>query len=746
MKVVSADSRIEVASTTGAGPRAGLNLEVVNTSAVIDAVTVEVQGPTAPYVTVSPTPLVLFPEAVGTLHVRFDLPEHFPAGSYVVDLVVRGRVIGAEPTVHTVEVDVPSRPAMRLLAEPSIVRARSSAAFAVRVTNEGNEPLDVALRADDTDRAVTATLVPSTLHVGVGHTVLANVIVRGPRQLYGSDRDRLVTVVADANDVEAETPLVLRQRSTFSRGIITALVLLLIIAAWALAFVLGMGLVLGSDPLTKTAPGSLFAAAAGQAIGPDGEPVAGPGTAPGAAPAGSLPKDGALPAGVGGVLAGTVRGDSDGAGVGRLTVELLRDSREGLVLVSSSATQADGTFELAGLFPGQYFVRIAADGYDEVWYPKAAGESSAQPVRVQAQEVTEGVDLTVVGHPASLEGTVATGLPDGEVTVDVIATPVWGGADPALTQTVQAEPDGSYRFTDLEAPGTYELSFAAEGYQSTSLTERVLGGQERLTLDVRLSAGEGQIAGTVTDGVSGLGGVTVTTTVDGAQIEVGTPTQGQVGRFVLAGLATPATYVLSFAKEGFETVTSVVELGPGEAQGDLEISMAGGVGTVSGTVEDTQGNPLGGVTVTAGGPSAVTTTTLTAGAVGTFSLAGLPQGHEVTLTFTHPGYVSVSIPVRVGEGDPPRVTMASAFGRITGRVTQGGDPLVGVTVQATDGLAVHSTLTTASGDGGTYVLPELAPGTWTVSVVRDGRVVVTALVEVRRGTEATRNLTVRAEG
>ncbi len=744
MRVVSADSRIEVAAPSGTGPRAGLSLEVVNTSTVIDAVTVEVRGPTAPFVLVSPTPLVLFPEAVGTLRVTFDLPEHFPAGSYVVDLVVRGKVPGAEPTVHTVEVDVPSAPALRLLAEPTVVRARTGGGFTVRVVNEGNEPLDVALRAEDTDRALTATLVPSTLHVPVGRTELANVVVRGPRQLYGSDRDRPLTVVAAANDVTAEAPLVFRQRSTFSRGVVTALVLLLIIAAWALAFVLGMGLVLGSDPLTKVAPASLFAASAGQAVEGDGDTA--PGQAPGGAPADALPREGALPAGVGGILNGTVRGASDGAGVGRLTVELLRQSREGLVLVSSSATQADGTYELAGLFPGPYFVRIAADGYDEVWYPRGLTESSASTVRVRAQEATDGVDLVVVGHPASLEGTVATGLPDGEVEVDVVATPVWADADPELVQTVRAEPDGSYRFDDLVAPGTYELQFSAEGYQSTAITERVLGGQERLALDVRLSAGDGQIAGTVTDATGGLGGVTVTTTVDGAQIEVGTPTQGQVGRFVLGGLPTPATYVLSFAKDGFATVTAVVALGPGEAQPDLAISMAGGVGTVTGTVEDSDGNPLGGVTVTAGGATGVTTTTLTAGAVGTFSLAGLPQGQEITLTFAHPGYLSVSIPVRVGDGDPPRVTMASAFGRVVGRVTQGGVPLVGVTVQATDGLAVHSTTTTSSGEGGTYVLPDLAPGTWTVTVVRDGRVVVTALVEVRRGVESTRNLPVPAGG
>src|SRR5690606_28213177 len=110
-------------------------------------------------------------------------------------------------------------------------------------------------------------------------------------------------------------------------------------------------------------------------------------------------------------------------------------------------------------------------------------------------------------------------------------------------------------------------------------------------------------------------------------------------------LPTPATYVLSFAKEGFETRTSVVALGPGEAQTELRVSLAGGTGTVSGSVVDPEGNPIGGVLVTAGGADEVSTTTLTFGAVGSFVLSGLPQGESVTLTFTHPGYAPVSVPV-----------------------------------------------------------------------------------------------------
>ena len=54
--------------------------------------------------------------------------------------------------------------------------------------------------------------------------------------------------------------------------------------------------------------------------------------------------------------------------------------------------------------------------------------------------------------------------------------------------------------------------------------------------------------------------------------------------------------------------------------------LSGGAGTVTGSVVDASGAGIGGVTVTAGGSAnTVTTTTLTSGAVGSFTLTGLAR-------------------------------------------------------------------------------------------------------------------------
>ncbi|GAB2618831.1 carboxypeptidase-like regulatory domain-containing protein [Pseudactinotalea suaedae] len=727
MRVASTVERAEIAP----GESGTIPLDVVNTSAVIDALSVRVLGfPASATVRSQPEHLTLFPQSEGALEVHIGLPATFPAGTYHVTLVVEGRAAGATDAYHDLEVVVPPQPAVSASATPSVVRARGRALFTVTVANEGNTPLDLALRVVDTDRSLRTTLTPSTLSVPIGRTAVTTVSARGPRQLLGADRDRPLRVVAEAEGAAAEVALTLKQRSTFGRGLITALILLVILAAWAVAVTVGMRAVLGADPGTKVAPPSFFAA------------TEVPGEAAGAAPAGALPRDGLLPAGVGATITGTVQGAEDPVGVGRLTVEALRTSADGLVLVSSAATQADGTYSLAGLFPGEYLLRVAADGYETVWYPGAADSAGATGVQASAQQVTTDIDLVVAGDLATITGMVHAGGED-DVVVTVTAVPVWLAGDDAAAapMQVQAAADGSYALPGLVAPGRYDLTFEAPGYQPTTITEQVLGGQQRLALDITLGAGLGQIEGTVTDGFAALGGVEVSTTLDGEEIVVGTPTQGRVGTFVIPSLPTPATYVLTASKEGYGTQTVVVALAAGESKSDVTLLLTGGVGTISGHVVGTDGQGVGGVTVVAGGTSeGVSATSLTAGDVGAFTLTGVQGSATVTLTFTKEGYAPASVPVSLAEGPPGdiRVTLSTMLGAVQGRVTDGGQGVTGVRVEATDGSTVHSTVSTATGSegSGSYLIPDLRPGTYAVTVVSSGRVVTTAIVTVLQGSTA----------
>jgi hypothetical protein len=530
-----------------------------------------------------------------------------------------------------------------------------------------------------------------------------------------------------------------------SRGLLTALILLSILALWAAAFLLGLNQVFKGDPMTKAAPASFFAAAQTGAAGGAGN--ASGATVAGAAPAGALPKTGPLPPGVGAVVNGTVTAASTHRPVGRILVEALRNTTNGPQVVSSAATQTDGSYSLAGLFPTDYLIRFSATGYKTVWYPAAPGQAAAKTVAASAEAPTRGIDATITGLPASIQGSIDPGETLQPVTATVTAKSLIGNSTKAVATTTTAA-NGSYQLGNLAAPGTYELSYVAPGYQPTTVVVSVTGGQHRFQSTVRLSVGTGSISGTVTDGTKPLGGVAITTTVNGKDITLGTPTSGAIGTFTIGSLPTPATYVLSATASGYGAQTIVVYLGPGQTRTAVPITMISGVGSVSGQLVDGNGNGIGGATVTVGGaPTAVSSTTLSAGAVGHFGFNALPAPGSYTLTFSLAGYAPTTVPVTLtSDGAPPQVTvtMANALGRITGQVLgPAGSPAVGATVTATDGKQSWKALATGAGGGlpaGGYVLADLLPGTYTVTVTQDGLSQQTALVTVAAGATTVQDL------
>ncbi len=706
-------------------------IEVINTSDVIESASVRIIGIDAATLSSAPTELPLFPEAVGQMEVTLELPEIFPAGTYPLTLVVAGVTPGSRSAHHNLELTVPRRPSLRLSASPSVVRARRKASFPVVIHNEGNVPLETALRATDTDRRLRTTLLPPAVTIPAGSSAQATVVVKGPRQLVGTDRDRPVTLQAHSVGTEADLVLTLQQRSTFSRGFITALILLAIVALWVLAFLFGIRYVLGTDPYTKIAPASFFA---GMVTDEAGAPE------DSGAPDGALPKTGAVSASVGATISGAVTSRWDGDGVARLTVDVLRQTREGLVVVSSTATQGDGSYEVSGLFPGRYLVRVSAEGYEPIWYPNARRARSARTVVTTAQQETADINLRVTGDTATLTGNVLVTDATADIAVTVTAQPTWSGADPGDTQTTTIDEQGRYSFSNLLAPARYQLTFSAEGFRSTTSTERVLGGQHRYALDVALGSGTGSISGVVTDGTDPIGGVTITTTVADETVSVGTPTVGMVGQFTLNNLPTPATYVLTFTKDGFTTRSTVVDLGAGQVVGDLEVQLAGGAGTITGKIVDEDNNGVGGVTVTVGGAATtITTTTLTGSNAGSYTLTGLTIPGQYTLTFTAEGYTDASVPVNLSVDAPSatrNATLRRGMGTVHGLVTLDNAGKAGITVRITDGNAVRETTSTATGDlgRGTYSFDALPPGSYTVTALNDaGRVVATAITRVNAG-------------
>lgn len=771
------------------GSTVDIVVDVVNTGDVIEGVTAQLIGLPGATTDVEPKVLPLFPAAEGQLTLSVAVPPTQPAGSHPVTVEVVSHA--AEGLTRHVDVDlsVSAQPAVRLGRTPHTVRARRSGRFVLDVVNTGNTALDVALASTIEDSRTTARFNPTTLRVEPGSTVPVILTLKGPRMFTGAEIDRTAAINLTARrtnvisamqeteqepELTAATVVVLRQRPTVSRGVLTALVLATIIGLWAAVFLLGLTQVLSGDPLTKTAPASFFPASAETATTGDAAAEGSGGAAAGgaaggadAAPAGTVSKDGLLPPGVGGEISGTVIATSNGLPVPRILVEAYRDGREGPVLVSSAATQADGTYSLAGLFPTSYRLRFSAEGFTPVWHPAAKARAGSQPVAVAARGKVQGIDAVVEGAPASITGSIDAGTALFPPVTTVTARPLDiltpEGEPSGVVATATSSADGAYTLTDLPAPATYELAFTSEGYAVKKVLTTVSGGEQRLQPSVVPSSADGSISGMVRDGREGLGGVTVTTTVNGQAVSVVTPTVGAVGSFTIPNLPTPGTYVLTFTSASNGAATQIVDLAAGAARDDVAATLIEGTGSVTGKLLDRKGDGLGNVTVTVGGAgttgttapggtgeSAVpTATTLTTGEIGTYSISGLQAPGEYTLTFTLEGYAPQSVPVSLsasGVTEMPDVVLGTEYGVLRGVVTGPEGGFVGATVTATDGRQIWKVFSAAGGSGssdGGYRFGELPPGSYSVTVTAEGLRQQTALVRVIAGVPTRQNLTLR---
>ena len=175
---------------------------------------------------------------------------------------------------------------------------------------------------------------------------------------------------------------------------------------------------------------------------------------------------------------------------------------------------------------------------------------------------------------------------------------------------------------------------------------------------------------------------------------------------------------------------------------------------------DGRRRPLGDVIVTvSGGEFLATTATLTTSspgaAVGTYRVADLPTPGVYAVTFSKPGFVDETRMVGFTvPGVQPDISaqLGPDHGSITGTVrAAGGGPLVGVTVELTDGRTAEGTdeverrtTMTASTPGGKYQFANVAPGAYTLTFQLQQFRTNVVLVRVAAGDQLVRDVELTA--
>lgn len=699
------------------GSTAEVELQILNTSDVIEQVQVNVLGIEVVSAVSEPVSLTLFPAESARLTLSLQFHRQLPAGQHTAILQVLGRSTGASAESE-LTITVPPVPGVEVTMNPPVRRAGKKGNFTFAATNLGNTNLALLVRATDADQQLTLAVDRPNLNLAPGQSGTAHIQARHKRPLSGDPLEHVITVSAEHGAIAEAVSARFIQKPRITPGIVTVATITMILLLWAVAMYFGVSAALAGPPPTKAVPES-FA----EGIGIDDFDAIK----------------------VGGRVTGSVIAGSTAQVLPRITVEAFdTDGR----LVTAAATNEEGVYELGGLLPIRYQLRFRGTGVVERWWPAAAAQSGADSLFVVPDSLTEDINMVLSGSPARAGGRVIAGEDDPiEVTIRVEAVDLLE-SQPEFSETVVANIDGTWSLEGLPSPGLYRFNVSADGYDDVEVTQPVNPGESLVLNTVRLPAAVGILGGLVVDRAgTPLGGVSVEVQRGEFAAATVTPTAGEIGVFSVIELSTPATYLVTFSAPGYSSETVAVRLNAGEDLSSLNVVLAPATGTVTGVITDLLGVSLGGVDViVSGGGTVLSTASFTSGDVGAFRIGDLPLPGTYTVTFEYEGYLRETLLVQLdrtrseAEAD---VVLRASVGRLSGVVVDSvsGNPISAATITVSDGASVRETTTASAplASLGRFSVGGLVPAAYTITVSVPGRPDVTILETVAPGevTEVT---------
>ncbi len=664
----------------------------------------------------------LAPGGVLDIEVPVVVPDAMVAGehSVAIEVSVDAALTGAggpprstpgrrpmKPTVAMAPmiVKVGSLEQVLLRTKPSVVRGRFRARFELEVINRREDAVTVDLAAETPGLRVE--FQPTTVVVPPGDTALVAARVSGSHHWVGDDRQHIVNIEGSGSAVPSYTRVVFRERPVLARGLRGFAAALVVLSLWA--GVLGGAAFWLAKRDTSSTTAANFADvnndgkpdAPGTGTGTDGAPDAGGSDggeagAPGAAP-GTDPKADKGP--TSSTLRGTVKAGDTGDDSGVLVT---------LTSVAPSLDPADAgaPATVTSVTTAGFLGSPIVDDESRSLLSVALGFASRVGLVAEGRIATGGKFW-----PARYGTYTGSQLVDGRATVSVTA-----GSLPAGTWTID----------DVPLRRSYEVSFYKKGFDRQSFQVTTPADPKPIELDVELVPASGALGGRLRDSAGALGGVELTVTDGTLTFSATTSTDpATLGDWIIEGLSTPSTYTVTATKEGYGALSAQEELGVGDTSTGLDYVMTKGVGAIGGTVTGTidgAPGPLGGITLSVSGNGITrTTTSLSAGAVGSYLFPGLDVTGPYTITASAPGYLTETRLSLTGNATGVDFALKRATGTIIGRVmsaiplsTAPPLPIAGVGVEITvNGLPVR-TLSATDPDRGAFELGNLPPGTYTV--------------------------------
>jgi hypothetical protein len=309
---------------------------------------------------------------------------------------------------------------------------------------------------------------------------------------------------------------------------------------------------------------------------------------------------------------------------GRRELTPLAEALEGLANGGGDITDDLGQFRIYGLAPGDYYVSASftpageaatAVGYPPVYYPGTPSAAEARRIRIGLGEEAQNINLTLVSaRYAVVSGTVLNSVnAPASASIQLVTADPFAAMPVAPARTTS---NGTFTLRNVP-PGEYRLNVydvrPAPGAPEFASVPVSIGGEDVTALAVDTAPGATATGRVVFEDGSKVNArmfVRSVTTMAGAptfsNMSVGVDPDLTFELSGLSGNQTLRTGVLpdgwffkSVTHDGVDITDSGYDFKPGQRISGIEIHLTRRATTVSGTVQDDRGGPVGDYTVVA---------------------------------------------------------------------------------------------------------------------------------------------------
>lgn len=644
----------------------------------------------------------LGPQATAGADLDVTVPEGAAAGTYPFLVVVEspgGR------TLVDAHVTVDGASELLVSVEPADARGRGRRRVDVVLAHTGRTPTAVTLTA--VGDGVDVDLPAGRVALAPGQTVRVPAVLRARTRVVGRVRRHPWTVTATGRAAPQRAAGTFTSRAWLGAGLLKVTAVVAVLAVWTVGAVVALPRVV--ERLDAGQQQDVAPAAGGDGAGAEVDGTDGAGGSGADGPAGDAPP-------------GATGGTRDAAGTVRASGRVSGTDPAGATVQVVPASELWGSTAEVGGSSGT-----------------ASGTASTLRLVGSVPDPVAGAAVAPATAPGSGAAAGGTGKLLGT------ALPVEGTGTAAQRVRTTTGEGGTWAVGGLSATARYLVVVAKPGYA----TQRVLLTGAELAaspLQTELRAGDGVLQGVVRGPAGPVGGVEVTLTDGRTTVTTRSVTAGDVGRWQVEGLSTPATYLVSVSSPEWGSQSVLVPMAAA-AERTVDLAVVPGRASLTGTAvgTDTLGGVggLGGLTVTAtDGTTTRTATTLTGDDAGRFVLADLPAPGTYTVTVEGRGYAAVTRRLEVTSAGVRdwEVAMTALGGAVVGTVrAEGGAGLTAAGLVLSGGEHTYKTMSSSDGQG-SFRFAGVHAGTYVLSAESFGHVTGYAEVTVGAGGTATADL------